>query len=492
MGDGGGAAAGGTPDDEGASACTSVGEQQLTDGAVVEAAVGDEDGDEEYEEGDGGGVEHGGRGGGRGEPSLSTAVRSVGVNYDVISLVMAGSSIGDPPFKCAVRAKEIRKRKLPAGATFDKAAARRAATEISDLKKQLASVTAKLNQTKANFAHQVGVQVRLGVRKARAATDVSIHLELNSLKEELAQQRRVTSIKTHHNKLAERIAHLESELLARDAEIKRLNAVVAAGEKVEALGKRRLASVNHSAKQHSAEQEAREAALKKQAKELRAQEVKLQDKAAECKRLEGELKAAAAREAEQAETVTALEAKIAASASLMASMEQDCKAALLEKKGEHEAAVLKMESKHETALDGAEARAKKLLQKLSDESAKQFPKSRPKGHTADAFESLSEVAQRQARHRDVEYASWFLQQREWRVEDWVTVIAKQGWLEAFWESKDVWDFRMDWARTLLASCMSTHWGAKLGLYLTLTEHVPTRQIRRINQATPPPLAFPQS
>eukprot|EP00965_Chrysotila_dentata_P098312 3250462-Pleurochrysis_carterae.AAC.1 len=61
-------------------------------------------------------------------------------------------------------------------------------------------------------------------------------------------------------------------------------------------------------------------------------------------------------------------------------------------------------------------------------------------------------------------------------------MVKQGWLEQIWESKDVWDLRMDWARMLFGTCMSTHWGSKLGLYLSLTEHMPTRQIRRINQA----------
>eukprot|EP00965_Chrysotila_dentata_P221406 6192365-Pleurochrysis_carterae.AAC.5 len=59
-----------------------------------------------------------------------------------------------------------------------------------------------------------------------------------------------------------------------------------------------------------------------------------------------------------------------------------------------------------------------------------------------------------------------------------------------WESEEVWDLRMGWARTLFGTCMSMHWGSKLGLYLSLTEHLPTRQIRRINQArasfTPPP------
>eukprot|EP00965_Chrysotila_dentata_P127219 4207105-Pleurochrysis_carterae.AAC.1 len=96
--------------------------------------------------------------------------------------------------------------------------------------------------------------------------------------------------------------------------------------------------------------------------------------------------------------------------------------------------------------------------------------------------NVSEAAKRTACHRDIEYASWFIQQREWRVEE-CAVMKRQGWLEAFWECKKMWGFRMDWVRTLLGTCMSTHWGSMLGLYLTLSEHVPSLQIRRINQAS---------
>eukprot|EP00965_Chrysotila_dentata_P024580 813929-Pleurochrysis_carterae.AAC.1 len=49
---------------------------------------------------------------------------------------------------------------------------------------------------------------------------------------------------------------------------------------------------------------------------------------------------------------------------------------------------------------------------------------------------------------------------------------------------------MDWARDLLAQCTSTHWRARFGLYLTLSEHVPTRQIRRITQACAAPAPTP--
>eukprot|EP00965_Chrysotila_dentata_P075665 2499255-Pleurochrysis_carterae.AAC.1 len=56
-------------------------------------------------------------------------------------------------------------------------------------------------------------------------------------------------------------------------------------------------------------------------------------------------------------------------------------------------------------------------------------------------------------------------------------------MEELWESKETWTLRMDWMRKVLANCMSTHWGVKLGLYLALNEHMPSRQILRIAQVS---------
>eukprot|EP00965_Chrysotila_dentata_P241190 6204141-Pleurochrysis_carterae.AAC.2 len=87
-----------------------------------------------------------------------------------------------------------------------------------------------------------------------------------------------------------------------------------------------------------------------------------------------------------------------------------------------EGALLNMLVDRDKAIKCAEARVQKLIAKMSDASAEQFPKSRPRGHAASDFGNLSEAAQRQARHGNIEYACWFMGQREWRVEDWVTVI----------------------------------------------------------------------
>eukprot|EP00965_Chrysotila_dentata_P043928 1460081-Pleurochrysis_carterae.AAC.2 len=129
-----------------------------------------------------------------------------------------------------------------------------------------------------------------------------------------------------------------------------------------------------------------------------------------------------------------------------------------------------MTSEHKKVMKRAETRLQKLMQKVSNESGNSFPKPLPRSHAANAFTNRSDGAQQTARHRHIEYAMCFLEQREWRVGDWITVMMKMGWLEAFWESKAMWELRMDWVRTLLATCMSTHWGTKLGLYLALTEH----------------------
>eukprot|EP00965_Chrysotila_dentata_P062331 2065570-Pleurochrysis_carterae.AAC.1 len=108
--------------------------------------------------------------------------------------------------------------------------------------------------------------------------------------------------------------------------------------------------------------------------------------------------------------------------------------------------------------------------------ANAYLQSIPKMRDDADFRALSESAQQVVWHRDVECASWFVQQRTWRVGDWVEVLKRKDWLDALWESKELWAYhRMDWARTLFAKCTGQHWGPKLGLYLTLMEHVPTGQ-----------------
>eukprot|EP00965_Chrysotila_dentata_P014446 478780-Pleurochrysis_carterae.AAC.1 len=60
---------------------------------------------------------------------------------------------------------------------------------------------------------------------------------------------------------------------------------------------------------------------------------------------------------------------------------------------------------------------------------------RPGEHTAESFSKLSDSGKSSAQWREIAYAEWFLEQREWWPDDWVGVIERRGWLEDFWESK---------------------------------------------------------
>eukprot|EP00965_Chrysotila_dentata_P043925 1460080-Pleurochrysis_carterae.AAC.1 len=130
-----------------------------------------------------GGVSHGRRGQQRRgrEPHLSHAVGEISVNaFDTIRMVMVG---GGRKFAkrlraFTIRSAPIRKRKLPAASTFNKAAAGRAVAEITALKRQLEGVTAELQQTKASFIREMHIHVRDGFRKAPAASDVGVHEQL--------------------------------------------------------------------------------------------------------------------------------------------------------------------------------------------------------------------------------------------------------------------------------------------------------------------------
>eukprot|EP00965_Chrysotila_dentata_P108876 3596623-Pleurochrysis_carterae.AAC.1 len=86
---------------------------------------------------------------------------------------MRGDGASEAPLNFTCRAPATRKRKLPTATKFDKKAARQATAEISSLRKQLASATAELAQTKRNFTHEVKMHVRAGVRTTRVATDAS-------------------------------------------------------------------------------------------------------------------------------------------------------------------------------------------------------------------------------------------------------------------------------------------------------------------------------
>ena len=83
----------------------------------------------------------------------------------------------------------------------------------------------------------------------------------------------------------------------------------------------------------------------------------------------------------------------------------------------------------------------------------------------------------------------FDSQASWRAADVATVLQRKDLLEGVWNTKEIWELRMVWARDLFAVCTSHHWGVKFGLYLVITEHLSKLQIARIAQVfvTPPPM-----
>eukprot|EP00965_Chrysotila_dentata_P232057 6198739-Pleurochrysis_carterae.AAC.1 len=146
----------------------------------------------------------------------------------------------------------------------------------------------------------------------------------------------------------------------------------------------------------------------------------------------------------------------------------------------------------EATFVSGEEKASRLLASLQAAQAKLFSLAEackdhvaPKAHTVDEFEELSAAGQRTARFRDIKFIEAFLGRRTWRAADWATALARHGLLDELWESKEVWRFRMEWGRELFSMCMGQHWGTKLGLYLALTEHMPTRQVLRIAQVCQP-------
>ena len=108
----------------------------------------------------------------------------------------------------------------------------------------------------------------------------------------------------------------------------------------------------------------------------------------------------------------------------------------------------------------------------------------PHFHTEEEYAALAPGAQYTARSRQIQFAEWFLNRFEWRAADLATVIGRRGeqFLDDFFDTKELWRLRMEWLREVIGICENTHWRVKLGLYCTLSEHMPSRQLRRIAYA----------
>eukprot|EP00965_Chrysotila_dentata_P093792 3100109-Pleurochrysis_carterae.AAC.3 len=79
------------------------------------------------------------------------------------------------------------------------------------------------------------------------------------------------------------------------------------------------------------------------------------------------------------------------------------------------------------------------------------------------------------------YAEQLLASHEWRTEILITVISRPGLIESLFKSREIWRRQMQWVQATFVELARDHWGVKLGLCLTLTEHLPTRQTPRTAQ-----------
>eukprot|EP00965_Chrysotila_dentata_P253050 6211038-Pleurochrysis_carterae.AAC.1 len=227
---------------------------------------------------------------------------------------------------------------------------------------------------------------------SNSASNTGANLEAQNKAEAAGREKALKVAKAEARRLrgeVEKAAQLEA---ARAAEASKLDATRAA--EASKLAAARAAEVAKMEVERAAEVKKLEAERAAEIKKLEA------DRAAEVKKLE----------AECAAEVKKREVKLKSATAKLEAVETDYKAMLRE-----------MEHEHEKAIDTAQARVHKLLVKLAEPTAQEaFPKYVPKARAGDDFDGLSDAAQRQARHRDIEYALWFVQQREWRAADWVT------------------------------------------------------------------------
>eukprot|EP00965_Chrysotila_dentata_P221390 6192358-Pleurochrysis_carterae.AAC.3 len=113
-------------------------------------------------------------------------------------------------------------------------------------------------------------------------------------------------------------------------------------------------------------------------------------------------------------------------------------------------------AERDTALCDAAQRLEAVEAALREAKSEEHMGPRSKEYSDVVFDGRSEGAKRVARSRDVKYAKWFLSQRNWRVDDWISVFARRGRIEEVWECKEMWELRMAWMNEVLATCTSNH------------------------------------
>eukprot|EP00965_Chrysotila_dentata_P000835 26470-Pleurochrysis_carterae.AAC.1 len=216
--------------------------------------------------------------------SVSLAVIGFGLSaaeqfeqHDIVRLRMRGGGRRFPAMpRLHVFQAPHRKRTLPKKETFDRSAARQAAAKISDLRRQLATTSAELQQLKRTCERTTQSTVRVEVRRARGdPADVTANLELVAAKEEVQKLRRAANHHKYFSNQHARVKELEGHVADCDSKIVELAKKLAAAEKCEQVQKRHLATVTNTLSARDAERKANLKKRKNTDAELSAREAGL-------------------------------------------------------------------------------------------------------------------------------------------------------------------------------------------------------------------------
>jgi len=191
----------------------------------------------------------------------------------------------------------------------------------------------------------------------------------------------------------------EKQLTEQDATTLKLQAEAAAYKKNDALARGRLAIITNQINTNEAE-------LKRKGREVKARDKELKERGALVSARTKELKHLST-EAESARKVE--EARAATRAKVVAEFKGQLALAASQAEGK----IKDMEVEHSKAMDRADVRVRKLVEKISAETESQLQRSALKGRGPDMYATdfLNESVIRTARSRDLEYATWFMQQR---------------------------------------------------------------------------------
>eukprot|EP00965_Chrysotila_dentata_P023744 786836-Pleurochrysis_carterae.AAC.2 len=316
------------------------------------------------------------------------------------------------------------------------------------LLKALREKEAELQRGQVNFRSEMDHHVRASVRHQLGERDVAVFGLLASLKADLHAARRAAVENRKKTVRLSQLCDLQTKVAERDKQISDLTKKLAASDDGQLQWcRKKLAEASdvsanrfNNMRSRGAELRHLEAkmasAQKAHASEQKRQRVELMEDA----RREAAQKAAADAQRESAERIAQHEqaesaARIAVLLEAEVSRQKEIADAIA-RNGEE--GMEEMFQKERVNMQRAVGRFAELEQQLCAAESARMP-SALRAHDAEEFAQLAASSQRSARARDMDYAEWFLSQREWRCEDWITVFFRQGgWLQALWESEEVW------------------------------------------------------